>query len=179
MMIRLITAILLFFLASPAIAQPDTFEPGPLIPEFGLIADIEGREPIPEGTMFKVAYDLKDGTEPGEVSRALTTGARFLNMHAAAGVPAENMELAFVLHGASAFDVLNDERYREEHGEDNATAALVAALLEHNVNIYVCGQTAAYRGIAAEDLLPGVRMSLSAMTAHALLQQEGYTLNPF
>jgi len=28
-------------------------------------------------------------------------------------------------------------------------------------------------------LLPGVEMALSAMTAHAILQQEGYTLNPF
>jgi len=27
--------------------------------------------------------------------------------------------------------------------------------------------------------LPGVTMALSAMTAHALLQQDGYTLNPF
>ena len=33
--------------------------------------------------------------------------------------------------------------------------------------------------ITGGDLLPGVEMSLSAMTAHALLQQDGYTLNPF
>ena len=30
-------------------------------------------------------------------------------------------------------------------------------------------------GIEPEDLLPGVTMSLSAMTSHALLQREGYT----
>jgi len=36
-------------------------------------------------------------------------------------------------------------------------------------------------GVAFEgvDLLPNVEMALSAMTAHALLQQDGYTLNPF
>jgi hypothetical protein len=28
-------------------------------------------------------------------------------------------------------------------------------------------------------ILPGVEMALSAMTAHALLLQQGYTLNPF
>jgi len=28
-------------------------------------------------------------------------------------------------------------------------------------------------------LAPGVEMTLSAMTAHALLQQDGYTMNPF
>ncbi|MEM6747945.1 MAG: DsrE family protein [Pseudomonadota bacterium] len=166
-------------LVAPAHAQPGAFGPGSLIPAFGLVAEVEGREAIPEGTRFKIAYDVTQGAEPGTNSRSLTTGARFLNMHAAAGVPAENMELAFVLHGASVFDVVRDPRYRAEHGEDNASAALVAALLEHNVAIYVCGQSAAYQGVKTEDLLPGVQMSLSAMTAHALLQQEGYTLNPF
>jgi hypothetical protein len=33
--------------------------------------------------------------------------------------------------------------------------------------------------VAAEQLIPGVKMALSAMTAHAQLQQQGYTLNPF
>jgi hypothetical protein len=32
--------------------------------------------------------------------------------------------------------------------------------------------------IDQEDLLPGVRVALSAMTANALLQQNGYTFNP-
>jgi intracellular sulfur oxidation DsrE/DsrF family protein len=47
------------------------------------------------------------------------------------------------------------------------------------VKIIVCGQTAAYYGVKTDELLPGVQMALSAMTAHALLQQQGYTLNPF
>ena len=36
-----------------------------------------------------------------------------------------------------------------------------------------------YYDVAAEDLPDGVELMLSAMTAHALLQQDGYTLNPF
>lgn len=47
------------------------------------------------------------------------------------------------------------------------------------VRIIVCGQSAAHYEVATGELLPGVEMALSAMTAHALLQQEGYTLNPF
>jgi hypothetical protein len=34
-------------------------------------------------------------------------------------------------------------------------------------------------GIEPDSLLPGVRLSLSAMTTFALLQQDGYTVNPF
>jgi len=33
--------------------------------------------------------------------------------------------------------------------------------------------------IREADLLPGITMAPSAITAHALLQQQGYTLNPF
>jgi intracellular sulfur oxidation DsrE/DsrF family protein len=64
-------------------------------------------------------------------------------------------------------------------GETNANAGLIAALIETGVDVYLCGQTAANAGVSAEALLPGVRLSLSAMTTHALLQQNGYTLNPF
>jgi len=67
----------------------------------------------------------------------------------------------------------------EENGAENANATIIKALLKKNVRIILCGQTASYYEIDNEDLLPGVEMALSAMTAHALLQQEGYTLNGF
>ncbi|VVS99449.1 hypothetical protein ERY430_40383 [Erythrobacter sp. EC-HK427] len=35
------------------------------------------------------------------------------------------------------------------------------------------------QGVEHDDLIEGVEMALSAMTAHALLQQQGYTINPF
>ena len=62
---------------------------------------------------------------------------------------------------------------------ENGSAAMVRAMLDHGVRFIVCGQSAAGIGVANEDLVPGVEMALSAMTAHALLQQRGYTVNPF
>jgi len=52
-------------------------------------------------------------------------------------------------------------------------------LNEAGVKIFLCGQTAAYRGFATEELHPAVTMALSAMTAHVRLQSEGFTLIPF
>ena len=83
----------------------------------------------------------------------------------------ENIHLAIVVHGTAVHDVTRDSA--------GANADLVAALVEHGVEIFVCGQSAVWYDIAAGDLLPGVSMSLSAMTAHARLQSDGYTLNPF
>ncbi|WP_300551600.1 DsrE family protein [Maricaulis sp.] len=158
----------------------DTFSTGPLIEGFGPHAPIENEMPIPEGMVFRHSYDIADEGEAGSLNRRLVTAARFLNMHAAAGVPAENMRLALVIHGGAIHDVADTATYGARHdGAENANAALIAALIENGVEIYVCGQSAVYYGVDNDELLPGVTMALSAMTAHAILQQDGYTLNPF
>ena len=163
-------------LATAAVSAGEgAFEPGPMIETFGAVANVDGATPMPRDAAFKIAFDISEPGEDGAVSRRLNTAARFLNMHAAAGVAPERMSLALVVHGRAAFDLVTDER----RGEPNPNAALVSALIDAGVTIELCGQTAAYYDIAVDDLLDGVQMSLSAMTSHALLQQKGYTLNPF
>jgi intracellular sulfur oxidation DsrE/DsrF family protein len=96
-------------------------------------------------------------------------------MHALAGVPDAYVSVAIVVHGPAAMDLVNEAK----RGGPNPNAPLIAELVAAGASIQLCGQTAAARGITQDDLLPGVTLSLSAMTAHALLQQDGYTLNPF
>ena len=167
-----------FFPAS-ALAGPDDFGPRPLIEEFGQIAPVDVDMPIPVGTEFRVAFDLVDQAEAGSLNRGLISAARFLNMHVANGVPAENLHLAVVVHGGAVQDVTNNAHYFSMTGENSANTALIDALRAHGVAVYVCGQSAAYYDVSNDDLHTGVNMALSAMTAHALLQQDGYTLNPF
>lgn len=165
--------------AGAVLGGPEDFHPGPVIADYGRIADVDVTAPIPDGTAFKVAFDLTRGAEAGQVNRNLDSAARFLNMHAANGVSLENIRPALVLHSRAVFDVTKAEKYSSVHNAQNGNAALVAALIENGVEIYVCGQSAAALDVETDDLLPGVKMSLSAMTAHALLQQRGFTLNPF
>lgn len=174
-----ILAIIAIGLASTSFAQPEGFHKGTLIPEFGPVASIENRDPIPEGTAFKISFDIVERSDAGTLNRNLVAAARFLNMHTEAGIPLEDMSLAIVIHGSAVVDVTNAAHFDSFNEAPNANAALVAELLKHGVEIHVCGQSAAFLGIKTENLLRGVRMSLSAMTAHALLQQDGYTLNPF
>ncbi len=163
--------------AATALAAPEDFVTGPLIEGYGAVAAVDYEMPIPDGTVFRVAFDVSTPADIGEISRNLGTAARFLNMHVAAGVEPEDIHVAIVLHGGAVQDVTTGSHFTP--GVEPANAGLVAALLAHNVQIYVCGQSAAYHDVGAEDLLPGVTLALSAMTAHALLQQDGYTLNPF
>ena len=168
---RLVTVLLgLTCLPVAAIADTHSFTMGPVIEDFGPVVDVNVTMPIPDDVSLRHSFDAARGATAGEANRTLESAARFLNMHARAGVTADRIELAVVVHGTAIHDV---------SGEATGNAGLVATLLAHGVRIIVCGQSAASRGVAAEDLLPGVELALSAMTAHALLQQQGYTVNPF
>lgn len=156
------------------------FHAGSTIPSFGAVASVDGHAPIPPESTFSIAFDVSEPGKPGSISRSIETAARFINMHVEAGVPREAIRLALVVHGQAAFDLTDAATYAGKHdGAANANLAAIATLLKHDVQFILCGQSAAALGIQRDSLAPGVRMALSAMTAHALLQQQGYTLNPF
>jgi intracellular sulfur oxidation DsrE/DsrF family protein len=128
---------------------------------------------------YKVAFNMtRRGTSATSINDGFNTIARFLNMHAAAGVPASQMQLAVVVHGGAARDLLKNEAYKERTGEDNPNIAMVEELAKAGVRIIVCGQTAAASGFTKEMFVEPVEIALSAMTAFAVLQEQGYHVNP-
>lgn len=164
---------------SIAIAGEEEFAPGPVFENFGPVATVSTDFEIPKGAKLKHSFDVSKQAEAGELNRTLVSAARFINMHARAGVPVKKISVAVVVHGSAVKDVTNAAHYAEAVGDENANAALIEALKSKGVRVIVCGQSAAYYEVGNEDLLPGVEMALSAMTAHAVLQGEGYTINPF
>ena len=168
------TILSLILASAGALAGPDDFHPGALIKGYGRIAEVPGLAPLPADTRFKLAIDVVDGGVAGEVNGKFQTAASFLNLQHAQGIPAENVEIALVVHGAAHRDLLVDDAY----GGSNPNAELLAQLQEHGVKVYYCGQSAVYRDVAREDLLPGVELTASATTTHALLQQRGFALRP-
>jgi intracellular sulfur oxidation DsrE/DsrF family protein len=75
--------------------------------------------------------------------------------------------------------LIKKKLYHEKFQQDNLNADLLQQLMKNQVKVYLCGQSAAYYDITNDMLQPGIKMALSAMTAHAVLQSEGYSLNPF
>lgn len=160
-------------------AGPEAFTPGPQIKNFGENAKVDQSKAVSPNAKFKVTFDVGKPAEEGKLNRSFNSLARFINMHVAAGVKPENIELALVVHGKAANDLLHNKARAEKELVENPNLPLLQALLDNNTQVFLCGQTAAYYGIKNEDLYQGVQMSLSAMTAHALLQQDGFTINPF
>ena len=165
------TAAALF--ASAASAQDmSAFRTGPIFEEFGAHAPVEGIDTFAPDTEFAIAFDVAGQADAGTRNRGFESAARFINMHASHAVDPANMRIAVVVHGKAVHDLLDDEA-------GNGSHYMVTQLLDYGVRFIVCGQSAAAHGVAKADFIPGVELALSAMTAHAQLQQAGYTVNPF
>ncbi|QNM83908.1 DsrE family protein [Sphingomonas sabuli] len=165
--------------ASPAVAAPQDFHAGPAIPAFGKVARVDSDMALPADATWKHSFDVAAG-DKGKFNRGLESAARLANMMAEAGVAGDRMRIAIVVHGPAVLDVANARRYAAAYpGAANPNAALVAALVAAGMDVWVCGQSAVGQDVAKADLLPGVKMAVSAMTAHAELQRQGYSINPF
>ena len=165
---------LLFVLSSQASAsEPVT---GPVIENFGPVYAVpKGSFNLEPDCQYKVLMDIGKGPDdPSELNRYIESAARFLNMQSRNGIKQENIKLAFVLHGSGTHAALNDEAYSEHFLVPNANKGLIKALDKAGVDVYVCGQSAAYNGYSSKELLPEVKIAVSAMTVHVRLQQEGY-----
>ena len=170
--------LLLVALVSTVAAQPQT---GPTVPSFGpVLAPPPGSFNLNPETHYKVSIDVGETAEfPGDQSRKLTSVARFLNMHAQQGIPAENIEFAVIVHGMAANDLLTDKAYQARFNSPNPNTALLNELNDAGVTVYLCSQTAAFRQMAPSEFREDIVMAVSAMTTHVELQQLGYTLIPF
>jgi intracellular sulfur oxidation DsrE/DsrF family protein len=153
---------------------------GPVVPTFGGVFDVPSPGlPAPKDQDLKLRFDVNVGPEPGELNAGFDTVARFLNMHARAGVPREHVKAALVIHGTAGKDTLKNDEYRKRFGKDNPNLALLDELLAAGVRIYLCGQTSMSRNLPRAVVTPAATIALSAMTAHLVLEKEGYVLNPF
>jgi intracellular sulfur oxidation DsrE/DsrF family protein len=169
-------------LPSPVAAQsrPGLTPSGPVIQSTGQSVKVDDATfTIPAGHVFKAVYVI-DKADTTVVSQQLTTIARFLNLHARHGIPKDRLFAAAVVHGSGWMSLLSDSAYGARFaGKPNPSKRLVEELLANNVQLVLCGQTAGFRGVKREELLPGVQLGISAMTALNVFQAQGYQFNPW
>lgn len=154
---------------------------GPVIAPWGGTFDVPaGSFMPPRDADIKVKFDIgSPNDDPTKINMKIDTVARFLNMHARAGLSADHVKAAVIFHTTAAKDALGNAGYKARYGVDNPNLPLIEALAKAGVQIYVCGQSASSRGLKWDEIASPVKVALSAMTAHALLAQQGYSTNPF
>ena len=156
-------------------------EPGPVIRSAGAVFEIEDPEfATPSDREYKLAFEMADASaSPERLNVVLNSVARYLNMHAQAGVPRDRIDAAVVVHGTAGWEMLDHEAYRARHGVDNPNVELIKELVDAGVDVILCGQTASARGIPVDGLVDEVQVALSAMTAFLVLQDDGFKVNPW
>lgn len=170
-----------FFICQTVTADSPEPQTGPVIEGYGPVFSVpKGAFNLSNDQHYKVSKDLSATSKnPKEMNRGLESAARFLNMQARNGTASNTLELAVIVHGSAAKDMLTDDAYRARFGVENPNSGLLAGLGNAEVRIFLCGQTAAKRGFKPDQLNSNVSLAVSAMTAHIQLQSEGFMLIPF
>ncbi len=126
---------------------------------------------------IRVVYDVKDDTQEAGVGQALYYVRGLLESYRSQGVAPEQLHISVVMHGPTAYWLLNDESYREYKHDPfaiNPNDQIVEELLAHGVSVEICHLTMKGKGWTADDLLPGVTLVHDAYTRLIDLQQRGY-----
>lgn len=156
-------------------AQKDRVN-GAIIKDFGEFFTIENPDiKTDTSASFKVIFDVSKTSEDKSIpNKYIVTVARFLNMHANLGMSKDQLKVAMTIHGTAWQDVFNNKEYKEKFGVDNPNLELINQLTEAGVDIILCGQTAVYRGLDKENVIPSVKFALSAMTTLIQYQNNDY-----
>jgi len=176
---RIAVSLLLFgSIACSVIAEPVT---APIIQDYGPVYYVP-EEPLdlPPDVRLKAVFDIAaTPDEPATLNHRLETVARYLNMHARAGVPSPQLSAAVVLHGRATRSALGQHAFDERYGQPNPDAELLRQLAGAGVRIVVCGQSAAALGFSHDEFAAHTEIALSAMTALVMFQTDGFALIPW
>ncbi|MGB5378835.1 DsrE family protein [Muriicola sp.] len=174
------TSFLCLFLCS-SIGTAQIKAAGPVIKDYGAVWSIENPDyKTSLDSPLKVVFDIMNSPDsPDSLNASIETAARFLNMHAQAGVPIENLKVKLVVHNKASKDICTSAAYQRRYGMINPNEQLVKDLLNSGAEIIFCGQSSLSRGFPISETIDGVQLGLSAMTALIQLQNQGYQLIKF
>ncbi len=132
---------------------------------------------VQKRTDIKVVYDDKDDVWEAGIGQGLYYLRGLLEAYKSLGVPQDQLHISIVLHGPTAYWLLNDQayqRYKKDPFTYNPNSQVVAELIKHGVSVEICNVTMRAKGFTPEDLLPGVVIVHDAYTRLIDLQQRGY-----
>ncbi len=180
---QIITTVLsfIFLQISPVFGQENKATTGPVFKDVGEVYTIDNLGlPIDTALHYKAIFDIdKKQTNPAKPNNIILSLHRYYNMHTRYGVNKDNIHLVIILHGHSTKDALLSAKYKEKYGVDNPNVQLLKSLSAAGVKIYLCGQSMSWSGYSSKDILPEVKIALSAMTVLTVYQMQNYALIKF
>lgn len=126
---------------------------------------------------YKLLFDISEKNPDStakEINLSLDDVARILNLHFTSGIPPKQIIPVVVIHGPGLDAVMTNECYRKKHGIDNPNIKLVHDLMDVGAKFIICGQAMAFRELTKADMMPEMRVTLTAQTVLSSYQLHGY-----
>lgn len=148
----------------------------PRIPDYGSVVAVPDAALMPDvHRAHRIVFDLASANTKDGVNEGLWYLARLRNLLELAGVPADSIQLAGVLHGGATNLALSDASSQIRAGEPNPNLPLMRALAAAGTTFYLCGQSAAANKIdVTADVNDVTTPALSAMTTLVALKEMGW-----
>jgi intracellular sulfur oxidation DsrE/DsrF family protein len=126
---------------------------------------------------YKLLFELVENNPDSlsnEINFGLTEVARVINLHVASGIPINKIFPVIVVHGPGLNMLLNNDTYKLHFKTDNPNIKLINDLSALHTKIIACGQAMYFLEIKKEDLLPNIKVSLTAQTVLSEYRLKGY-----
>lgn len=127
--------------------------------------------------LFEVTTNNPDSTAKN-INSSLDEVARVINLHVASGIPAKRILPVIVVHAAALNALKTNDAYQKKYKTDNPNLQLIADLRKMGATFIACGQAMEFFEVKKEDLLPDVKVSLTAQTVLTHYQLKGYVWHP-
>lgn len=148
----------------------------PVVPGYGAVVEIPNGIELPRKD-GKVVFDVTAVKDAAKPPAGLERAATLLNLAGAFG-PSVNTKVVVVLHGDATAVALDDAAYKAATGQPHPSADLLAKLTKAGVEVQVCGQSLARKGLDARGVRDDVRVAASAVSAVINWQARGYAYVP-
>jgi hypothetical protein len=126
--------------------------------------------------LFNMTIWPKDSASRRKLNEGFAEIGRIINLHVAAGVPKENLELAIVIHGGALNTYLKNEAFQKKFKLDNPNLGILKQFTDLHAELMACGQAEIFFRVPAEEMIPEVKTAFSAQVVLSTYQLKGYVL---
>ncbi|MFI5153374.1 MAG: hypothetical protein ACHQET_08585 [Chitinophagales bacterium] len=147
--------------------------------EYSGVIPVKDIQEMPDPSLkFKLLFNftawVNDSSARKKIDWGLAEIGRIINLHIAAGVPKENLDIVLVIHGPSLNTLLTNENYRKKFNVDNPNLDILKQLTDLKTKLIACSQAELYFNIPREQMITEVRNALSAQVAMSNYQLKGF-----
>lgn len=124
--------------------------------------------------LMEEVIPIKDSVAAKDISEGLSEVGRIINLHIASGIPKNKLDVVVVVHGPALYALYTNKAYKKKYGIDNPNIVLINELMKNGVKFIACGQAMNFFDVKQEEMVPNIKISLTAQTVLSNYQLKGY-----